>query len=242
MIVSRQNALIKNIRSLFDKKNRDDQGLYLVESVKLVNEAVKSQDVTLLLGTEKGISQINGYTGRVETVSDGIFEYVSAEKTPQGVLAIVKKPQSVTAEGGNCLFLDGVSDPNNVGAIIRTCACAGYRDVYLSNCADAYSPKTVRASMGGIFRVNIFSGDREELYEKVKEKQIIIADMGGNNVFTTRIDGEFCLVLGNEGNGVSDFMKSRANKTVSIPMNNEMESLNVSVSAGILMYNLIKND
>lgn len=241
MITSRQNPLIKKIRSLSDKKYRDEYGEFVVEGVKSVNEALTSTfSVSLIVGTEKGLSQVNADGKKTETVSDDVFKSISNEVSPQGVLAVVKKPENkVDSIIENCVFLDGVSDPANVGAIVRTAAASGYNSVLIADGADAFSPKSVRASMGGIFRVRIYTGTNESLIKLVKTP-IVIADMNGENVFDFKTDGKVCLVIGNEGNGISDFMKSKATHTVKIPMENGMESLNAGVAAGILMYQLKK--
>lgn len=239
MIISRQNALVKKIRSLSDKKNRAKFGEYVAEGIKTVNEAIiTGQNVVCIVGTSQALSKTDARFYRTEEVSEEIFKYISEEVNPQGVLAIIKTPEiALRPPTGSCIFLDGVSDPSNVGAIIRTAAAAGYNDVYLANSADPYNGKAVRASMSGIFRVNAYIGDREELSDLIK-LPVAIADMNGENVFETRISGEFCLVVGNEANGVSDFMRDKAAFSVKIPMENGMESLNAAVSAGILMYEL----
>lgn len=241
MITSRQNTLIKLIRSLADKKNRDEHGLYLCEGVKLVREAYTSgQDFYALVCTQKGVSLIPEVNFEPQLVSDDVFCSISGEVSPQGVIAVIKKPITQnSAPNGSCIFLDGVADPSNVGMIIRTAAAAGYNDIYLADCADAYSPKAVRASMSGVFRVNLHVGKKEQLLPLIS-LPIVVADMGGVNLFECDVKGDFCLVIGNEAHGVSQTLRSMATYTVSIPMQNEMESLNAAVSAGILMYGLKK--
>ena len=246
MIVSRQNALVKLVKSLSDKKNRDALSLYVAEGVKTVEDAIeKSQRIETLICSEKRYpllpQKFFTAAAKTEVFSNELFEYVSGETTPQGVIALITKPAPALPKNSYSVFLDGVSDPANVGAIIRTAAAAGYNDVFItSDCADAFGPKAVRASMGGIFRVNVITGEREKLLDKVFVP-LVVADMGGENVFLTDIPSPICLAIGNEGNGVSERVKSRANKTVAIPMGNGMESLNAAVSAGILMYNLKKD-
>ena len=240
MITSKQNALVKQIRSLADKKFRDILNLYVVENVKTVKEVLAlNLNIKAVVCTEKALAFFENLPKNCELVSDEIFKYISSEVSPQGVLAVVEKPQMVLSSPQNsCLILDGVADPANVGAILRTAVASGYSEVYMTNeCADAYSPKAVRSSMSGVFRANIMRGELEEILS-VMNFPIVVADMGGENVFSTKIDKKFCLVIGNEGRGVSSLLKQKADKIVSIPMQNGMESLNASVSAGILMYNL----
>ncbi len=242
MITSRQNQLIKLIRSLKDKKYRDAEGLYVVEGVKLVREAYGlGLNIHSVICTEKGydaIKDVPELCATAQLVADEVFNSASGEVSPQGVLAVLVKPTfAIAAPQGCSLYLDGVSDPSNVGMIIRTAAAAGYNDIYLANCADPFSPKAVRASMGGIFRIRTHVGKEDELLKAV-DCPIVVADMGGVNVFDGKIDGKFCLVIGNEGHGVSTNLRARATYTVSIPMQNDMESLNAGVSAAILMYTL----
>ena len=240
MITSKQNALVKQIRSLADKKFRDSLNLYVVENVKTVKEVLAlNLNVKVVVCTEKGLRTLDGAPKNCEIVTDEIFKYISSEVSPQGVLAVVEKPQTIlSAPTNSCLLLDGVSDPANVGAILRTAVASGYSEIYMtSECADAYSPKAVRSSMSGVFRAKIMRGELQDILSVVTFP-IVVADMNGENVFNTKIGKKFCLVIGNEGRGVSSLLKQRADKTVSIPMQGGMESLNASVSAGILMYNL----
>ena len=244
MITSKQNEFVKKIRSLADKKNRDKFGIYLAEGVKPVREAFLSgQKVVALLGTEKGYNLLGDFSSpKNEILSEDVFKSISSEVSPQGIIAVIEKPINTLKDcSSSSILLDGVSDPANVGAIIRTAAASGYNTVYITeDSADPYSPKSVRASMSGVFRVEIISAKREELL-KVISKPMLIADMDGQNLFETKIQGDYCLVIGNEGNGVSNLVRKSASIFVSIPMQNGVESLNASVSAGIIMYHLKNN-
>ncbi|MBR1983973.1 MAG: RNA methyltransferase [Clostridia bacterium] len=239
MITSKQNQLIKKIRSLGNKKFRDIEGLYVVEGIKMVNEAVKlGQKIEYIVCTESARLMLSVENNEIITVTDEIFDYLSTEVTPQGALAVICKPNvKLSSPTDSCLLLDGVSDPANVGAIIRTAVASGYKDLYLVNCADAYSPKAVRTSMSGIYGVNVYTLTHDDVF-KVINLPLVVADMGGENVFELSINEKFCLVIGNEAHGVSEIVRKRAQKVISIPMEKGMESLNASVSAGILMYAL----
>ena len=240
MITSKQNSLIKEIRSLEAKKFRDKLNLYVVEGYKIVQEAVDlNLPVRVIVGTEKGLSFVDAKGVKTECVTEEVFASISAEKSPQGVLCVIEKPSNeLVSPNGNCLLLDGVADPANVGAIIRTAAACGFNTVYMTECsADPFSPKATRCSMSGVFRVKIVRASLQELLSVVS-LPIVVADMGGENVFTHQKKGEVCLVIGNEGHGVSSGLKNRADYIVSIAMQNGVESLNASVSAGILMYAL----
>ena len=240
MISSKQNTLIKEIRSLKDKKFRDKLGVFVLEGVKPVKEGVDfNLPIREIVLTEKHYLQFSDCKYNVEVVSEEVFKSISEEKTPQGVLAVVFKGENkLVSPKNSCILLDGVSDPNNVGAIIRTAVASGYNDVYLTNtCADAYSQKSVRCSMSGVFRANIMRAEIEEILGVIN-LPLVVADMDGKDVFDLDLNENVCLVIGSEGNGVSDFVKSKADLTVKIPMENGMESLNASVSAGVLMYAL----
>lgn len=241
MITSRQNTLVKEIKALSLKKNRDETGLFIVEGVKSVKEAISCGiKVRNLIFTEKGKELFGDADLPFETVSDGVFGAITEEKTPQGVLAVCYIPKFSGGDiGGKSVFLDGVSDPANVGAIIRSAAAFGFDTVFIANGADAYSNKSVRASMGGIFRVKVFSGSRGELLKKVKGT-LIVADMDGEDLSKVKTPDGPCIVIGNEGHGVSKEVKAAGEQVVSIPMQNGMESLNAAVSASIIMYELSK--
>ncbi len=240
MISSKQNTLIKEIRSLKDKKFRDKLGVFVLEGIKPVREGVDfNLPIREIVLTEKHYSEFSNCKYKIEVVSEEVFDAISEEKTPQGVLAVVYKAENkLVAPKGSCILLDGVSDPNNVGAIIRTAVASGYNDIYLTSaCADAYSQKSVRCSMSGVFRANVMRAEIDEILSVIN-LPLAVADMDGQNVFDLNLDKPCCLVIGSEGNGVSDFVKNKADLTVKIPMENGMESLNASVSAGILMYAL----
>ena len=147
----------------------------------------------------------------------------------------------IASPSGACIVLDGVADPGNVGAIIRTANAAGYDEIYLTDdCADAYAPKSVRASMSGVFFTKLYIGTRAEIINALKGTPVVVADMHGENVFSFQAPQKFALVIGNEANGVSSELNNIATHTVKIPMRATQESLNAAVSAGILMYQLKK--
>lgn len=238
IILSRQNPLVKELASLKEKKGRRRTGTFLVEGHKMVREAVASgMDVVRLILREDYAGETYGLPA-VRLGRDA-FAAVCDEKTPQGIAAEVAIPlRSVQPPQGRCLLLDGLQDPANVGAIIRTAVAAGYEDVYLAGCADPFSPKSVRASMSGVFFARIMQVTQEEILSAIAGMPVIAADMGGEDVFSYAAPEKFCLAVGSEGNGLSALVRSRADVTVRIPMDARTESLNAAVSAGILMYAL----
>ncbi len=247
VLTSKNNPLIKETASLKEKKGRKETGLFLVEGVKMSQECVLSdfeiERVFVAESYNADLAWLMGLADKVVYVSDNVFRYLSDEKTPQGVLCRVKIPQrELQTPTGACLLLDGVADPANVGAIVRTANGAGYKEVYLTReCADPYAPKCVRASMSGVFFTRLYIAEREEILSLLQGIPLVVADMGGVNAFTFPPPKTFALVIGNEGNGVSETVRKEAEYTVKIPMRETQESLNASVSAGILMY-LLKRE
>lgn len=237
---SKQNSLIKKIASLKDKKGRREQGLYVVEGVKMVIEAFKfNQPVTMLIKSADFNYELPDFNVETIIVSSEVFKFLSDEQSPQGVMAVIKIADlSVKQPLSNALILDGVSDPGNLGTIIRTAAASGYKNVYLISCADPFSPKVVRASMSGIYFVNLHKSTYNEVFTAVEGYDILVADMGGENVFKYKPNNKFCIVIGNEANGVSKTLLDKATKVLSIPMEENFESLNAGVAASIMMYSL----
>lgn len=239
VIVSKNNPQVKQILSLKEKKYRKLYGEYLVEGIKQVREASEA-------GYEiEKIVYSQSYAGEefrsIESmvVADNLFARLSDEVTPQGILAVLKIPKVLpVSPRNNALLLDGVSDPGNLGTIIRTANAAGYEDIYLINGADPFSPKCVRSAMSGLFFVRIHIGSREEILASLDGIPLVCADMDGENVFEFTPPKRFCLVIGNEANGVSESIRKNCERTIRIPMRKTCESLNAGVSAGILMYML----
>ena len=238
LITSKSNPIIKAVSALSDKKFRKLYNQYIVEGIKPVRECIEAGcEIERIICVEGLESEFEGAT----VVSEGVFKSISAEKTPQGVLAVVKIPQvQLKPPQKPCLLLDCLQDPGNLGTVIRTANAAGYEEIYLINCTDPYSPKAVRASMSGIFFVNIYQGTKDEVLEALKGVPLICADMNGENIFEFNSPEHFCLCIGNEGSGISNEIKSKASHTVKIPMRSTCESLNAAVSAGIAMYALRK--
>ncbi len=234
VITSKSNPKIKAISKLNDKKFRKESGLYLVEGIKPVTECIAAGcEVDSVICTEKLAENFVGPT----VVSEDVFSFISSEKTPQGVIATVKIPQTqLKVPSGSCILLDRLQDPGNLGTIIRTANGAGYREIYMIGCTDPYSPKAVRASMSGIFFTEIYQGSETEIFSALKGVPLVCADMDGENIFKFRPPEKFCLCIGNEGSGICGDIIKKADFKVRIPMSESCESLNAAVSAGIAMY------
>jgi TrmH family RNA methyltransferase len=245
IITSTSNRQVKSLTQLMKKaKLRREQGVFVTEGLRIFREIPKPL-IREVYVTDRFLSAHGSELGDLAytLLSEEVFSKVADTKTPQGILCRVRIPDTpLTAPKGKCLLLDGVADPGNLGTILRTANAAGYTEAYLTKeCADPFSPKSVRASMSGVFFTKIYRAERAEILSVLKDTPILIADMGGANVFTYAPPKQFALVIGNEANGVSDEVKKAAFHTIKIPMQDTQESLNAAISAGIIMYVLQKD-
>ncbi len=236
VIISKNNPQVKELASLKEKKGRKERGTFLVEGEKMVRECVKSGMKVLRVAVREGYDG-ETYSLPCFTLGEDAFRAVCDEKTPQNIVAEVEIPcPALQVPKAPCLLLDGVSDPANVGAIIRTAFAAGFEEIYLASCADPFAPKCVRASMSGVFFATLYRGERAEILPLLQGIPLIAADMDGENVFQFEPPEKYALCIGNEGNGLSDEVAALAKTTVRIPMGERTESLNAAVAAGIFMY------
>ncbi len=245
VLTSKNNPLIKETAALKEKKGRKEFGLFLVEGRKMALECQESAlEIERVFVSEGYEGELPFADSLIVRVSEDILRYLSDEKTPQGIICRVRIPKNTFARPtGKCLLLDGVADPGNMGAILRTANAAGYSKVYLTeDCADPYAPKSVRASMSGLFFTQIYRGGRTEILSGLAGIPLVVADLYGTNAFHFKAEKDFVLVIGNEGRGVSNEVRAAATQTVKIPMRDTQESLNAAVSAGILMYLLGKEE
>ncbi len=247
VITSAQNEKVKRIVSLHDKKGRRQCGTYLAEGKKLIREALAlGLPVRALYAAEDAVEffgEFDALPCAVTVLSRSVFDRASTERTPEGVMAEIALPSEELRLTGDVLLLDGVSDPGNLGTLIRTAAAAGYETVLAVETADAFSPKAVRAAMGGLFRVCVIPTTRENAIATLMDGdyKLIAADMDGEDAFAFTASGKICLAVGNEANGLSEEITKSATYTVKIPMQNGMESLNAAISGSILMYLLKRN-
>ncbi len=219
--------------------------MFLVEGRKMVAECQKSPvEIERVFVAEDYEGELAFPPELLVRVSADVLRFLADEKTPQGILCRARIPvRELAPPKGKCLFLDGVADPANVGAILRTANGAGYTKVYMTeDCADPFSPKSVRSSMSGVFFTEIYKGRREELLPLFAGTPLLVADMDGENAFRFAPPSDFTLVIGNEGKGVSSEVRKVATHTVKIPMRETQESLNAALSAGILMYLMNKEE
>lgn len=265
LIASRQNSLLVETHKLADRKHRAKSGMFRFDGVKLAAEALlRCVDLAAVLLRQSDaervfsrVLELSGQTSfpagtRVVQVVDHVFDSLSDEEAPEGIICVARMQQDlhrawneemeVSLFGERVMLLESVRDPSNLGAIIRSAAALGVDRLILTNdCADIYSAKTVRASMGTLFSQRI---DRtSDLCQYIARLQ-----MSGRRVFAAALDesavrlGEFqlcagdCAVIGNEGHGLSRKVIEACDRTVYIPMTAHAESLNAAVAAALLMW------
>ena len=246
LIKGKDNNIVKLVKSLHMKKYRDLEGKFFAEGIKSISEAVKEGYKIERLICEEGynceIGELKDITVKKDFVSSSTFSYISDTRTPQGVLAVFEKKKCTLDEliekNRLIMILDGVQDPGNVGTIIRTADAVGGVGI------DLYLPKTIRATMGSVFRVDVVpDASLGESFSKLKQNDIpiYVTSMNGDKKYVDcEWDKKIAIVMGNEGNGVSSYSISNARDMVVIPMNGKAESLNVAVATSILMYEVIR--
>lgn len=250
-IVSKDNNKIKRLRSLAKKKVRIKENLFLIEGVKIVDEAIASGllidtiavSESYISSNEDSVRIFENAGCEVISVPDDIFTGISAMVAPQGVLAAVRMneilPQDIINSQKPILILDGISDPGNLGTIIRTADAFGFGGIFLTGgCVDIYNPKTVQATMGSVLRVSHSYIGYEDI-AKLRESGYTL--YGFDLMGTTLSDGfgfekKCALIIGSESSGISESMKALCDKLIKIPMTGKAESLNAAIAAGIAMF------
>ena len=256
IITSTANAQVKNIIQLLQKtKARKKQGLFVVEGRKLCREMPASwqkavymtEDLYEKIPEEERAVYVE--RGNCQLVADHVFSHMSDTKTPQGILAVGRWPaytleQILHPEGQESplvMVLEDLQDPGNVGTILRTAESAGVSGIILSRkSADFFNPKTVRSTMGSIYRMPFYhTDDLPGVVGRLKEDGFTVyaADLQGGQIYDEADHtGKTAFMIGNEGNGLSEELLQAADGAVYIPMAGQAESLNAAVAAGILMY------
>ncbi|MDP3900070.1 MAG: RNA methyltransferase [bacterium] len=245
-ISSASNEKIKLLKKLQKKSVRDETGQFVVENLVIIHDAVTagfkptSLFVTqaMMNSTDKKLQLILKNCNDIFLINEKVNKSFSTLTTPAGLAAIFTKPTSEIIFDKHIVYCNAISDPGNLGAILRTAVAFAIKNIVVDeNCADVYNPKTISAAKDAIFKVNIAHDTNLTIFKKIKNSLPIYAtDTAGKTNFKTVITGKpFCLVLGNEANGVSKNILKQADALISINMSDNIESLNVAVSAGIIM-------
>ena len=237
MIESVNNDGIKELRKLKDKKYRDESNLFLVEGDHLVKEAYKSGNLVKLILTE----DIYDFDVEKLLVSDKVLQSIS-ELNNTSVIGVCRKVSTVLDLTKNIVILDGVQDPGNLGTIIRSCIAFNIDNLVLSlDTVDLYNSKVIRSTQGMIFNMNIIRDDICNTITMLKENEYKIYGtnvVNGIDIKDVKKDEKYAIIMGNEGNGISKEVSSLVDKNIYIKMNDKCESLNVAVSASIILYEL----
>ena len=249
-ITSRENAKIKYACAVRDsEKQRAADGLFFAEGPKLCLELAKSCTPRAMYATAAALAKTPELAQfDPAEIAPHVAEKLSGTKSNQGVFALFETPvppADTLDTARRILMLEGVQDPGNVGTIIRTADAAGLDGVLLSNqCADVFSPKVLRATMGSIFRMNLrTTDDLPGELTKLREKgySILSSQLDGTPFYERQGVAEcFALIIGNEGNGVSEQVQQTATHRVRLPMRGGAESLNAAIAAAIMMYELMR--
>lgn len=243
MITSKNNQFVKLIKELSQKKKRDESGLYLLEGKKFIADLSDAGETAEMLAVTAQYENCGIRAKEIMVVGDDIMKAISDTKTPQGMIGVYRKHVCDIADflvEKYVLYLDGIQDSENIGALIRTAVCAGYGGVLLgSGCADCYAPKALRASAGTIARMKVKLSCPDELDKLAEENYCLIgADLGGS-AHENLCAQKSVLIIGSEGGGMCSQVAAKCHRLVKIPIYGNCESLNASVAGGLLMYKII---
>jgi len=240
LYTSIDNKKIKDIKKLNTKKYRDKTGLFLVEGEHLVLEAYKKDFLEELILEKDTLLPLNINT---TYVTNNVINYISELETPQNIMGICKK--IISKEIGNkILILEDIQDPGNLGTIIRSAVAFNIDTIILSDkCVDLYNSKVIRASQGMLFHINIIREDLYSFIPKLKDSDYKVFGTRvthGKDIRNFEKNNKFAIIMGNEGNGMSDEIGSLCDDYIYVSMNEVCESLNVGVATSIILYELDK--
>lgn len=247
---SRQNPLIKEIHLLANSSaERRKQQKTLLDGVHLIQSAVAySLKLEMVFVSERGlkspeiallIDQLEQHMSCV-LLTDSVFDYISPSDTPAGILAIIEQPAAPMANmlQGSCVILEMIQDTGNLGTILRTAAAAGIKDVFLSEgCAQAWSPRVLRAAMGAHFVLAIHEKiDIEQVLSSFKGQVLATGLQQAKSLYELDLKQPTAWLFGSEGQGLSAQTMALAHQQVIIPMHNDVESLNVAAAAAVCLF------
>ena len=247
---------IKFIKSLQNKKVRDEEKLFVIEGDKLVKEFLNAGiDIKLLIAKAEFINSLEpdltGFAGDIEIVSYEELKQISTLKTPHNALAIVTMPDREInlpeILNNLCVALDFVQDPGNMGTIIRAAGWFGIKNIVCSSdCVDVYNPKVVQASMGALLHVNVFCYDLKKLCTCAAENSVAVFGtmLEGNSIYDHKSDNKGIIIMGNESKGISDDLIPFITEKIKIPKFSDakegIDSLNVGMAASIVFSEFIR--
>lgn len=254
IITSTSNPKVKELLQLRKKsKIRKKEGVFIAEGARMTAEALPRDVVGLYVSQtyyEKHKEELLRFQQKLEVLTDTVYDYVSDTKSPQGILAVVRQPQYgfseiLAGKTPHILVLDNIQDPGNLGTIFRTAEAAGVTGILMSqDCVDIYNPKTIRSTMGAIYRMPfLYMEDIVEGVEWLKKNYIRIyaAHLEGKQDYDKEdYSSGIAFLIGNEGNGLRPEIAACADTWVQIPMEGQAESLNAAVASAVLMFEVAR--
>lgn len=250
MITSNTNKQIKWVRSLQSKSSaRRNEGMFVIEGTRLVKEALRSeQRFALVLHTNTWgsrnlllLEQLNQREAHIELVTDAVLASCSDVETPQGVLAVLPSKQAIDSPQTDLtLILDRISDPGNLGTMLRTALAAEVGSVYLTpGSVDAFNPKVVRAGMGAHFKLAIHEEALDEIMIGIEGQELWIAEARQGEVYH-QVDWRkpIALAVGSEAHGLNRSFYTQASGQVHIPIGSHSESLNAATAAAVILFEI----
>jgi TrmH family RNA methyltransferase len=258
-ISSSKNTFIKDVKSLKSRKHREAKNMYFIEGIRFVQEALKenvkidkifvSENLEYINGGKEILKNINEKQLNYFVLPHKLFKEISDTDNPQGILAQIEMKkyslEDIVNANNFLVILDAIQDPGNMGTIIRTADAAGATGVILSEgCVDVYNPKVLRSTMGSIFHIPIYnSSDILMDLNYIKEKKIMLcaSHLEGKTAYYNLGNADnIAVVIGNEARGIRDDIKDISDILVKIPMKGKAESLNASIAAGLLIFEIMK--
>ncbi len=247
-ITSLNNSLIVKLAKLKDKKYRLEEKKFIVEGYHLVEEASKTSHLLAVIATSKDDLDLFNTQDKILVTTD-IIKKLSSTINPQNILGIVDMNyQQLSIENDlkktnlKVVMLDDINDPGNLGTLIRSAAALGYDYVISSpNSVDYYNDKTIRASQGSIFKIKLLKSPLDEAIKVLKENKVYIVGTSlKNSSPLSKLNkyNKLAVIFGNEAHGISEKILNLTDINICLPMKNDVESLNVSIASGIIMYEL----
>lgn len=242
-IESPQNPRLKAVRALHARKHREETRLFLLETTKLVQEALKANwKLEGIYATESWSQKYPEIP--VTLVADRAFKDLTTLESPEGVVAIAHYPEDRPVQASQlALIAVGIQDPGNLGTLIRTADAAGVDTVYYCRgTVDPYSPKAIRATMGSIFHLPVLRADLTELTQGLKDRgvKVLATALGGRSLYQQSLKEPVAWMMGAEGLGLSEEEKALADELVEIPILGQAESLNVAAATAVCLYETVR--
>lgn len=235
---------VKQVRQLHQKKFRTAEQLFIIEGIKMLEEALRfnPQCIQAIYVSEKLELPFVVPNEKLTVVTDKVLRQLSTLKNPQGIVAVCRQFNAEIDQKTFSIALDRIQDPGNMGTILRLAAWFGVKQIIASpDSVDQFNPKVVQASMGAIFNVSVIYTDLKEFLSQC-DVPVYGALLSGENVYTQKLKPEGIILMGNEGNGISDALLPFITSQLHIPKFGEGESLNVAMATGVFLSEFCRGE